>query len=88
MSDLIEDLKQAAARLTCVKPQVVVSALGDGTYTASLVLALGTSEGTPDTAIAALARMVASMLESNVDHDRVFQQRLAEAAAAAQAEPR
>lgn len=81
MSDLIEDLKQAATRLTCVKPQVVVTAVSDGTYVASLVVAWGTGEASIDAALAALANKVASMLDSNIDHDRVFQQRLTEGAA-------
>lgn len=73
--DVIRDVEQGAVRLTAVPPRVRVFRTPEGQCVAALVLA-ESSAATETTAVQKLADLVAGMLDSNIDHDRVFYERL------------
>jgi hypothetical protein len=74
--DVIRDLEHAALRLTAVPPKVLVLVAPNGTSVAALVTAVTPVAPTSSEALQKLADLVAGMLDSNVDHDLVFRERL------------
>lgn len=74
--DLVRDVEMGAARLTAAAPRMRVFATPDGRYVAALVVAESSAEATEALAAAKLAEHVSGMLDANIDHDRIFQDRL------------
>ncbi len=74
--DVIRDLEQGAARLTAATPRVRVFVTPEGQHVATLVVAEGPTAATEAAAVRKLADLVAGMLDANIDHDRVFYERL------------
>jgi hypothetical protein len=73
--DVIRD-GAGAARLTAVTPNVRVFVTPEGRYVAALAVAAGPAGDTDEEAVRLLADIVAGKLDSNIDHDHVFRERL------------
>ena len=78
MNQMEQDVIRATERLGGMCRQLTYFRLGTGKVIAVVTVAEGDPAATEEEALRALAKHLKTMLDSNIDHDQVFRERLEE----------